>query len=145
MLVQDRDIRTPDPRDWSLAAGPEPDAAALRAAAALMILCRGLTSNAVVVGGAEAGGVRLFGAGAGQMDRVGACRLAVDKAGSLAQGAIACSDGFFPFGDGPEILLDAGVRLIVQPGGSKRDQETIELCQQRGATLMMTGMRHFRH
>jgi phosphoribosylaminoimidazolecarboxamide formyltransferase/IMP cyclohydrolase len=145
MLVQDRDIRTPDPRGWSLAAGAEPDEATLRAAAALMVLCRGLTSNAVVVGGAEAGGVRLFGAGAGQMDRVGACRLAADKAGSLALGAVACSDGFFPFTDGPEILLDAGVRVIVQPGGSKRDQETIELCQARGATLMMTGVRHFRH
>src|SRR5690606_30881539 len=127
------------------------DEATLQAAAALMILCRGLTSNAVVIGGAEAGsagagqGIRLFGAGAGQMDRVSACRLAADKAGALATGAIACSDGFFPFPDGPEILLDSGVKVIVQPGGSKRDQETIELCQQRGATLLMTGMRHFRH
>src|SRR5690606_9943802 len=90
MLVQDRDIRTPDPRHWSLAAAPphdaQPDEATLQAAAALMILCRGLTSNAVVIGGAEAGsagagqGIRLFGAGAGQMDRVSACRLAADKA-----------------------------------------------------------------
>ncbi|MFG0285270.1 MAG: bifunctional phosphoribosylaminoimidazolecarboxamide formyltransferase/IMP cyclohydrolase [Phycisphaerales bacterium JB039] len=145
MLVQDRDIRTPESRAWTLAAGPAPDEATLQAAAALMILCRGLTRNAVIVGGREGAGVRLFGAGAGQMDRVTACRLAVDKAGPLAAGAIACSDGFFPFPDGPQILLEAGVRVIVQPGGSKRDGETVELCNARGATLLMTGVRHFRH
>lgn len=149
MLVQDRDVRAPEPRAWTLATGPKPDEQTLQDGAALMILCRGLTSNAVVIGGRDGAGadqgVRLFGAGAGQMDRVTACRLAADKAGGLGAGAIACSDGFLPFADGPEILLDAGVRTIIQPGGSKRDQETIDACAARGATLLLTGVRHFRH
>ena len=87
----------------------------------------------------------LFGAGAGQMDRVTACRLAIEKASGLARGAIAASDAFFPFPDGPELLIRAGVTTIVHPGGSKRDQETFDLCQKSGVTCLVTGIRHFRH
>jgi phosphoribosylaminoimidazolecarboxamide formyltransferase/IMP cyclohydrolase len=93
----------------------------------------------------------LWGAGAGQMDRVASCRNAVEKArarlASRAPGAVAvaASDAFFPFADGPGLLADAGVGCIVHPGGSKRDQDTLDLCNARGITCLLTGTRHFRH
>ena len=162
-LAQAADTARPDPASWTLAAGPNPDPATLAAAAALVAITRALTSNAVAIGGVTGGvggdkghrggagggrgggGVALFGAGAGQMDRLTSCRLAVLKAGERARGSVAASDGFFPFADGPGVLIDAGVATIVQPGGSKRDRETIERCQAAGVTLLLTGTRHFRH
>jgi len=146
MLVQDRDTLASDPSTWEHRAGPVPTAAQLDAAGVLETLCKFVCSNAVVVGGAEDGkGVRLFGIGSGQVDRVSACRLALEKAGSLARGAIAVGDAFFPFADGPRVLVDAGAAMIVHPGGSKRDQETFDLCAERGVCCMTTGIRHFRH
>ena len=71
--------------------------------------------------------------------------VVIRKAGELAKGAIAVSDAFFPFPDGPQILIDAGVKTIVHPGGSKRDDETFALCNQHGVTCLTTGVRHFRH
>lgn len=126
---------------WKHAAGPPPLSSTLRQAETIWIICKHLKSNAIAIGGDGA----LFGAGAGQMDRVTACRLAVEKAGHRAQGAIAASDAFFPFDDGPRHLIDAGVAMIVHPGGSKRDQDTFQLCEARGVTCMLTGERHFRH
>jgi phosphoribosylaminoimidazolecarboxamide formyltransferase/IMP cyclohydrolase len=117
----------------------------VRAAAFLVACVRALSSNAVVIGGADGGGVRMFGAGAGQMDRVNACRIAVGKAGARAAGAIAASEAFFPFADGPEVLIGAGVRMIVQPGGTRRDGETLAACERAGVTSLLTGRRHFRH
>ncbi|MEO1008855.1 MAG: bifunctional phosphoribosylaminoimidazolecarboxamide formyltransferase/IMP cyclohydrolase [Planctomycetota bacterium] len=143
-LVQQADVLRPG-GDWTHAAGPPLTRDAERDARTLVCVARALTSNAVAIGGRTDGGVALFGAGAGQMDRLTSCRLAADKAGDRARGGMAASDGFFPFPDGPEILIDAGVTAIVQPGGSRRDGETIELCEDRGVTLVMTGMRHFRH
>ncbi len=153
MLVQDRDAALPDVKTWTHSAGPRADEATLRAASAVWVMCKHLASNAIVIGGADgasggaggAGGVRMFGAGAGQMDRVGACKVAVSKAGALARGAIAASDAFFPFADGPEVLIKAGVGVIVHPGGSKRDAETFDLCDKHGVTCLTTGVRHFRH
>ena len=98
-------------------------------------------SNAITL----AHGGATVGIGGGQVDRVGACRIAIEKAGERAKGAVAASDAFFPFPDGPKLLLDAGVTAIVQPGGSVRDQETIDLCNAHGAALIFTGRRHFRH
>ncbi|OAB62915.1 hypothetical protein AY599_05895 [Leptolyngbya valderiana BDU 20041] len=148
-LAQEIDALRPDPASWTLAAGPKPGDETMSACAALVCISRALTSNAVAVGGRSGNGAALFGAGAGQMDRVTSCRLAVEKAGdrvrSCEGGGIAASDGFFPFSDGPAMLIDAGVKTIVQPGGSKRDDETIELCEREGVSLLMTGVRHFRH
>jgi phosphoribosylaminoimidazolecarboxamide formyltransferase/IMP cyclohydrolase len=85
------------------------------------------------------------------MDRVASCRNAVEKAHAklAAAGAgtvaVAASDAFFPFADGPTLLADAGVRCIVHPGGSRRDQDTLDLCNARGITCLLTGSRHFRH
>ena len=122
----------------------KPDPATLTAATHLWTIVKHLSSNAVAVGDARG----LLGAGAGQMDRLTSCRIAIEKAGTrLAEsvGAIATSDAFFPFSDGPETLINAGVKTIVQPGGSKRDQESIDLCNERGVTMLFTGKRHFRH
>ena len=149
LLVQGRDTRLIARAELVHAAGPAPTAEQLDAALFLEPVARALLSNAVLIGGRPAGapdGVyRSFGAGAGQMDRVTACRIAVEKAGDHAQGAIAFSDAFFPFADGPRILIDAGVKVLVHPGGSKRDQDTFDLCAQRGVTCLTTGVRHFRH
>lgn len=146
LLVQDRDSSRPDPSRWTHAAGPAPTPMQLADGAFLECCGRALLSNAIAIGGTDAKGVRrLFGAGAGQVDRVGACRVAVAKAGALAAGAVAYSDAFFPFPDGPAVLIDAGVRVIIHPGGSKRDAETFDLCNGRGVTCLTTGVRRFRH
>lgn len=144
LLVQDRDSAVPDPAHWVHAAGPAPSDADLTTARFAMIVAKHLTSNAIAI----ADGVSLLGAGCGQVDRVGACRIAVAKAGArlgAASRPAAASDAFFPFPDGPAILIDAGVRVIVHPGGSVRDDETIQLCRERGVTCLLTGERHFRH
>lgn len=151
MLAQERDATIPDPSRWTHAAGPKPTPAQLASGAFLECVARALSSNAIAVGGATPSGgtggspVRVFGAGAGQMDRVGACRIAVQKAGAFARGAVAFSDAFFPFADGPRILIDAGVKVIVHPGGSKRDPDTFAACNAAGVTCLTTGVRHFRH
>ena len=85
------------------------------------------------------------GVGMGQVNRVDSCKLAVERAGERAAGSVAASDAFFPFADGPQILLDAGVRAIVQPGGSVRDEETIAAANAAGVTMYFTGERHFFH
>ncbi len=145
VLIQQADTLAVDTAGWVHAAGPAPSGETLAHARAVWLMCKHLSSNAIALGGADGGAVRLFGAGAGQMDRVASCSLAVGKAGDRAAGAIAASDAFFPFPDGPEVLIEAGVRTIVHPGGSKRDGETFALCDERGVTCLTTGSRHFRH
>ncbi|MEM0983750.1 MAG: bifunctional phosphoribosylaminoimidazolecarboxamide formyltransferase/IMP cyclohydrolase [Planctomycetota bacterium] len=145
LLVQRRDRLPTDPMSWTLAAGDEPGEQIRRAAGALELIGRALSSNTIAIGGYDNDAVRLFGAGAGQMDRVASCKLAITKAGDHARGAIAYSDAFFPFPDGPELLIDAGVKVIVHPGGAKRDQETFDLCASRGVSVLTTGTRRFRH
>ena len=81
----------------------------------------------------------------GQVNRVDSARLAVTRAGERATGSVAASDAFFPFPDGPQVLLDAGVRAIVQPGGSVRDDEVIAAAEAAGVTMYFTGTRHFFH
>ncbi len=149
VLVQDRNVRTPQPSEWTHAAGPTPDEQTLRDAAFLVCAVRALSSNAIAIGGRTGeDGVRLFGGGAGQMDRVAACRHAIAKAQQAlasCDAPVAASDAFFPFPDGPELLIDAGVKTIVHPGGSMRDQQTLDLCNARAVTCLTTGVRHFRH
>jgi phosphoribosylaminoimidazolecarboxamide formyltransferase/IMP cyclohydrolase len=130
-----------DPVTWSLAAGPAADDETIADLAFAWQACRAVKSNAILLahGGASVG------IGMGQVNRVDSCRLAVSRAGDRAKGSVAASDAFFPFEDGPQILLDAGVRAIVQPGGSLRDQLTIEACEKAGVPLYFTGTRHFAH
>jgi phosphoribosylaminoimidazolecarboxamide formyltransferase/IMP cyclohydrolase len=81
----------------------------------------------------------------GQVNRVDSCKLAVGRAESRSRGSVAASDAFFPFADGLQILIDGGVKAVVQPGGSKRDPEVIEAAQAAGITMYFTGERHFFH
>jgi len=107
-------------------------------------VCKHVTSNAIVI----AKDLRTIGIGAGQMSRVDAVRLAVEKArehGHDLAGAVLASDAFFPFPDGPSLALEAGVGGIIQPGGSKRDADVVAVVESAGATMVFTGRRHFRH
>jgi len=148
-LAQEQDRRAARADEFAHRAGPSPTPEAVQLASFLEAIGRALTSNAVAIGGVSPergpGTCRLFGAGAGQMDRVAACKIAARKARKLAQGATAYSDAFFPFPDGPKVLIRAGISAIIHPGGSKRDQETFDLCQEKGVTCLTTGIRHFRH
>jgi phosphoribosylaminoimidazolecarboxamide formyltransferase/IMP cyclohydrolase len=105
------------------------------------LACKHVKSNAIVI----AKGGAVVGIGGGQVDRVNAARVAIQKAGDRANGAVAASDAFFPFPDGPQLLLDAGVTAIIHPGGSVRDNETLDLVNSRSGALVVTGTRHFRH
>lgn len=104
-------------------------------------LCKVCKSNAVVI----VKNLQLISSSVGQQDRMRCCKLAIDKAGKGAEGAVAASDAFFPFPDGPKILIKAGVLAIIHPGGSIRDQETINLCNKTGTSMVFTGIRCFRH
>ncbi len=126
---------------WELAAGEPVDAATLADLEFAWQAVRGVKSNAILLAADGAS----VGVGMGQVNRVDSCRLAVDRAGDRAAGAVAASDAFFPFDDGPKILLEAGVRAIVQPGGSKRDPDVIAAVEAAGATMYFTGARHFYH
>ena len=144
LLVQDPDDGLASPARWTHAAGPKPNQQVLDDAGLMWMVCKHLSSNAIAVGSQG----MLCGAGTGQVDRVGACQLAIERSGDLLNDRphiVAASDAFFPFDDGPALLADAGVTCIVQPGGSKRDEDTQRLCEERGITLLLTGVRHFRH
>ena len=130
-----------DPANWTLATGDAADEATLADLAFAWRAVRAAKSNAILL----ASGGAAVGIGMGQVNRVDSCRLAVARAGERAAGSVAASDAFFPFADGPQILLDAGVKAIVQPGGSVRDDETIAACQAAGVTMYFTGTRHFAH
>jgi phosphoribosylaminoimidazolecarboxamide formyltransferase/IMP cyclohydrolase len=103
--------------------------------------CRAVKSNAILL---AAGGATV-GVGMGQVNRVDAARLAVARAGDRAKGSVAASDAFFPFADGLEVLAEAGVRAVVEPGGSVRDAEVVEAARAHGVALYFTGTRHFFH
>lgn len=100
-----------------------------------------MKSNAILLASRGAS----VGVGMGQVNRVDSAQLAVTRAGDRVLGSVAASDAFFPFPDGPQILIDAGVKAIVQPGGSIRDKEVIEAAAEAGVTMYFTGTRHFFH
>ena len=109
-----------------------------------MRVCKHVRSNAIVL----ARDLATVGIGAGQMSRVDSVRIAVDKAAAAErelQGAVMASDAFFPFADGPQLAIDAGVRAIIQPGGSRRDPEVVAACDAAGVAMVLTARRHFRH
>ncbi len=130
-----------DPANWTLAAGPAGDADRVADLSFAWRACRAVKSNAILLAKDGAS----VGVGMGQVNRVDAARLAVDRAGDRVVGSVAASDAFFPFADGPRILIDAGVAAIVSPGGSVRDGETIAACEAAGVTMYFTGTRHFFH
>lgn len=144
VLRQQRDVLDAagdDPATWTLAAGEPVDAATLADLEFAWRTCRAVKSNAIMLAADGAS----VGVGMGQVNRVDAAHLAVQRAGDRAAGSVAASDAFFPFPDGLQVLLSAGVRAVVQPGGSVRDAEVIEAAKEAGATLYLTGARHFAH
>ncbi len=131
-----------DPAHWTLVAGGPADPAMLADLAFAWRAVRAVKSNAILLAREEAS----VGIGMGQVSRVDSCKLAIARAGAeRAHGAVAASDAFFPFADGLEVLLAAGVRAVVQPGGSVRDAEVLAAAQRAGITMYFTGSRHFFH
>jgi phosphoribosylaminoimidazolecarboxamide formyltransferase / IMP cyclohydrolase len=130
-----------EPAGWQLVAGDPASAEILADLQFAWKACRSVKSNAILL----ASGRASVGIGMGQVNRVDAARLAVDRAGDRAAGSVAASDAYFPFPDGFEVLAQAGVRAVVEPGGSVRDQLTIDAAQAAGVTLYLTGVRHFYH
>ena len=144
ILAQTRDAvdaSGDDPSTWTLAAGPAVDADTLADLDFAWRACRSVKSNAILLAHEGAS----VGIGMGQVNRVDSCRLAVERAGDRARGSVAASDAFFPFADGPEILFSAGVRAVVQPGGSVRDPEVVAAAEAAGVSMYFTGTRHFFH
>ncbi len=143
-LLQGADLVTEPgdaPEGWTLAAGSAADDETLRDLEFAWRAIRSVKSNAILL--AHAGAT--VGIGMGQVNRVDSSRLAVSRAGARAAGAVAASDAFFPFADGLQVLLDAGIRAVVQPGGSKRDDECVAAASAAGVTMYLTGVRHFAH
>lgn len=144
LLMQERDVLTAsgdDPANWTLSAGQPADAATLADLAFAWRTCRAVKSNAIVIAADGA----TIGVGMGQVNRVDAARLAVERGGDRVPGSVAASDAFFPFPDGLEVLTAAGVKAIVHPGGSVRDEEVTAAAAAAGISLYLTGARHFAH
>jgi phosphoribosylaminoimidazolecarboxamide formyltransferase/IMP cyclohydrolase len=143
LLVQDRDWGVEDRQGMEAVAGT-PDETAWGDLLFAWRVVKHVSSNAIVL----VKGLRTVGIGAGQMSRVDAVRLAIEKArehGHSLEGASLASDAFFPFADGPRAALEAGVTAIIQPGGSKRDDEVVDAVREAGAAMVFTHRRHFRH
>jgi len=143
-LVQDTDSEVDDREGMQVVAGPAPDEAGWGDLLFAWRVAKHVLSNAIVL----ARDLQTIGIGAGQMSRIDAVRIALEKArehGHSLEGAVLASDAFFPFPDGPQLALEAGIRAIVQPGGSKRDDDVVAAVEQAGATMVFTRKRHFRH
>ncbi len=138
--AQTPDRATPPPNEWKLAAGTAREDLAADLGFAYRVV-KHARSNAIVV---VRGGVTL-GIGAGQVSRVRAARAALEQAGEAARGAVLASDAFFPFGDVVQLAAQAGIAAVVEPGGSLRDEESIDAAKESGLALYFTGIRHFRH
>jgi phosphoribosylaminoimidazolecarboxamide formyltransferase/IMP cyclohydrolase len=141
MLVQDWDRPESDPAAGTVPTRRSPTEAERRDLAFAWRVCAAVKSNAIVL--AKDG--QIVGVGAGQMSRLDSVKIAVEKAGPRAKGSVLASDAFFPFRDGPDAAAAAGATAIIQPGGSRRDDETIKACNEHDVAMILTGRRHFRH
>ena len=144
MLVQDRDTGLELREEMEVATTRKPSEEEWGELLFGMRVCKHVRSNAIVM----SKGLGTVGIGAGQMSRVDSVRIALEKAGAAGlslDGAALASDAFFPFADGPQLAIEAGVRAIIQPGGSQRDHEVVEACDAAGVAMVFTARRHFRH
>src|SRR5919198_5398178 len=139
ILVQDRDSESESRDEMSVVTEARPSEEQWGELLFAWRVCKHVRSNAIVLGKKLA----TVGIGAGQMSRVDAVRLAVEKANVPLEGAVMASDAFFPFADGPQLAIDAGISAIIQPGGSQRDEEVIEACDKAGVAMVFTNRRHF--
>jgi phosphoribosylaminoimidazolecarboxamide formyltransferase/IMP cyclohydrolase len=144
VLLQQTDLIDADgdsPAHWKQVCGPQADEQMMRDLEFAWRSVRSVKSNAIIL----ASMTTAVGIGMGQVSRVDSARLAVSRAGARAQGSVAASDAFFPFADGLQILIDAGITAVVQPGGSVRDEEVIAAAQSAGIAMFFTNTRHFSH
>ncbi len=141
LLVQNRDDLVQDPSEWKVASKRQPTDAERSDLQFAWQVCKHVKSNAIVLATDGA----ITGVGAGQMSRLDSSYLAAYKAGERSRGCVLASDAFFPFRDGIDEAAKAGVTAVIQPGGSRRDEEVIEACDEHNIALLLTGHRHFRH
>jgi len=140
-LVQKADDQMIDPATWKVVTTKQPTPAELAELLFAWKICKHVKSNAIVVTRDRA----TLGVGAGQMNRVGSVKIALEQAGEKAEGAVLASDGFFPFDDSVRTAVAAGIGAIIQPGGSMRDQLSIDAANEAGIVMLLTGIRHFLH
>ena len=141
MLVQDFDTATYNTSQFKVVTKREPTEAEMRDLLFAWIICKHVKSNAIVY----AKDCTVFGVGAGQMSRVDSSMIAAHKADGRAKGGAVGSDAFFPFRDGVDAAAEAGIRAIIQPGGSKKDDEVVAAADEHDMAMIFTGMRHFKH
>ncbi len=140
-LVQDADDIVADTSQWQIVTQRQPTPTELAELLFAWKVCKHVKSNAIVVSSDRT----TLGVGAGQMNRVGSVKIALEQAGEKAKGAVLASDGFFPFDDSVKTAAAAGIMAIVQPGGSLRDQDSIQAANELGLVMIFTGIRHFLH
>jgi phosphoribosylaminoimidazolecarboxamide formyltransferase/IMP cyclohydrolase len=153
LLVQTRDVGADKPDEWKCVTKRKPTEAELQALSFAWTVCKHVKSNAIVLAASSAASrererpesSHVVGVGAGQMSRVVSVEIAVKKAGDKSKGSVLASDAFFPFPDNVHAAAAAGVTAIIQPGGSVKDKDSIDACDQHGIAMLFTGVRHFRH
>lgn len=141
LLIQELDLELMNEDELKIVTGREPTEAEMKKLLLGWKIVKHTKSNAIVLAGAD----ESVGIGPGQLNRITALKLAVEYAGEKAKGSVMASDAFFPFSDCVEMAYQAGVTAIIQPGGSIRDKDSIDLCNKYGMAMLFTGMRHFRH
>jgi len=141
LLIQDQDLLTLDDTELTFATKRQPTEEEMTALKLAWKVVKHVKSNAIVVADQS----MTLGVGAGQMNRVGAAKIAIEQAGERARGAVLASDAFFPMSDTVEEAARAGIKAIIQPGGSIRDEESIKAADEHGIAMVFTGVRHFKH
>jgi phosphoribosylaminoimidazolecarboxamide formyltransferase/IMP cyclohydrolase len=141
MLVQDLDLVTLDKNNLKVVTKRTPTEDEMKALEFAWKICKHVKSNAILIANKNA----TVGVGAGQMSRVDSAKIVVMKARSELKGCVAASDALLPFPDGLQVLAEAGITAVIQPGGSMRDKEVIELADKYNIAMVMTGIRHFKH
>ncbi len=141
LLVQDRDEDTDPRNEWRVVTERHPTPEEMEDLEFAWLVCKHVKSNAILFAKDRA----VVGVGAGQMSRLDSAYIAAYKSGDRSQDAVCASDAFFPFRDGVDQIAEAGVKAVIQPGGSKRDEDVIAACNEHGIAMLFTGRRHFRH
>jgi phosphoribosylaminoimidazolecarboxamide formyltransferase/IMP cyclohydrolase len=141
LLVQDRDFDLEERGEMQVVSERRPTEAEWQELSFAWKVCKHVKSNAIVI----SRDLATIGIGAGQMSRVDAVRMAIEKARDGVTGGVLASDAYFPFSDGPQLALEAGVTALIQPGGSVRDHLTVDAVDEAGAAMVFTSRRHFRH
>ncbi|MOA15025.1 Bifunctional purine biosynthesis protein PurH [compost metagenome] len=141
MVVQESDVHSVNPDDLQVVTDRKPTEEELKQLLFGWKVVKHVKSNAIVLAADD----MTVGVGAGQMNRVGAAKIAIEQAGEKSKGAVLASDAFFPMGDTLEMAAKAGITAVIQPGGSIKDEESIKVANEYGIAMVFTGVRHFKH